>query len=534
MPSAIILGSGPSAAAVALALSDDPTYTVDIIDVGIDLEPANAEARARLSAGVPSVWDRDDVASVAMQPVAVKTRGLPEKRVFGSDYPFRDVGQLHGMSSDGDTNTSLVSPAFGGFSTVWGAQVMPFSAATFDAWPFGRDELAPHYRAVLRHVPYAGGHDDLERLFPHFVEPQPLPELAPRTQMVLDAYTEHRDRLERLGVTVGAARLALQPSACVRCGLCMTGCPYGYVYSASQTLDPLVQSGRVTRHSGLLALRVRDEDDTAVVEATELCSGRLRAFSADRVFVACGAVGSTRVMLNSLRRYDQPVDFQESAQFLMPVMSRAPTADPRATTEFTLNQFNVVVALDEAGFDVSQVHFYPYNEAVQRALPAVLRHRLAEPLTRSLLRRLSVGIGYLPSWASPGISLRASAPLAPGQLPRVHVAGERVRAPQNAMFRKVARRLIAAAPYLDLWPALPATTFAAPGKSYHWGGSFPHRARPRRGDNSTDVLGRVPGFDRVHLVDAAVFPTVPATTFTLSIMANAHRIATATKVLDHG
>jgi choline dehydrogenase-like flavoprotein len=30
------------------------------------------------------------------------------------------------------------------------------------------------------------------------------------------------------------------------------------------------------------------------------------------------------------------------------------------------------------------------------------------------------------------------------------------------------------------------------------------------------------------MVDAAVFPTVAATTFTLTIMANAHRIASAT------
>jgi choline dehydrogenase-like flavoprotein len=30
----------------------------------------------------------------------------------------------------------------------------------------------------------------------------------------------------------------------------------------------------------------------------------------------------------------------------------------------------------------------------------------------------------------------------------------------------------------------------------------------------------------VHLVDASVFPAVAATTFTLTIMANAHRIAT--------
>jgi choline dehydrogenase-like flavoprotein len=36
---------------------------------------------------------------------------------------------------------------------------------------------------------------------------------------------------------------------------------------------------------------------------------------------------------------------------------------------------------------------------------------------------------------------------------------------------------------------------------------------------------------RVHLADASVFPTVPATTFTLTIMANAHRIVSS--VLTH-
>ena len=32
-------------------------------------------------------------------------------------------------------------------------------------------------------------------------------------------------------------------------------------------------------------------------------------------------------------------------------------------------------------------------------------------------------------------------------------------------------------------------------------------------------------WNRIHLVDGAVFPSVPATTFTLTVMANAHRIA---------
>jgi len=41
----------------------------------------------------------------------------------------------------------------------------------------------------------------------------------------------------------------------------------------------------------------------------------------------------------------------------------------------------------------------------------------------------------------------------------------------------------------------------------------------------SDVLGRPVGFTRVHAVDSTVFPTVPAAPPTLTIMANAYRIA---------
>jgi choline dehydrogenase-like flavoprotein len=48
--------------------------------------------------------------------------------------------------------------------------------------------------------------------------------------------------------------------------------------------------------------------------------------------------------------------------------------------------------------------------------------------------------------------------------------------------------------------------------------------RRNPGAFEVDLQGRPTGFSRVHLVDASVFPSLPATTITLSVMANAHRI----------
>jgi hypothetical protein len=48
--------------------------------------------------------------------------------------------------------------------------------------------------------------------------------------------------------------------------------------------------------------------------------------------------------------------------------------------------------------------------------------------------------------------------------------------------------------------------------------------REKPGAFESDCLGRPHGWTRVHAVDATVLTSVPATTITFSVMANAHRI----------
>ncbi|WP_432564140.1 GMC oxidoreductase [Kineococcus sp. SYSU DK003] len=520
MTTNLVLGSGPAAAGVALRLAAAGDQEVTLLDLGGRLEAQHAAAVSRLGAGPD--WDPADLDLVSTQPVATDRGRLPQKRSYGSDYPFRDLGQLEGIRALAGGNRSVVSSAYGGFSTVWGAQVMPFSKATFARWPIGWADVEAHYRAVLREVPLAAEHDDLAEHFPLLAEAAPLPPLAPRSLQVLARAERHRAGLRRRGVTVGRARLALRPRGCTSCGLCLTGCPYGLVYSAAQTIDRLAAAGALRHHRGLLVHRVGQDGATATVVARHLGSGRDVVFRADRVFVACGGLGTTRLVLGSMARPPRQLDLAESVQFAVPFLSRVPVPDPRRAPVpgFSLNQFNVLVDLDGTGYDTSQIHCYPYNPAVLAALPRPLRHRLADPLTGQLLRRLTVGLGYLPSWASPTVRVSRGGRSEQG-LPEITLAAGPAQV--EGMFAQVARRLVTAAPALDLWPVLAATEQAAAGKSYHFGSAFPHAADAS--PTTTDRLGRLPEWDRVHLVDGSVLPSVPSTTFTLTVMANAHRIA---------
>ncbi|PAQ00358.1 MAG: GMC family oxidoreductase [Mesorhizobium sp.] len=530
MPSSIIIGSGPAAAAAVLALSEKPDEKITVFDPGTVLDAETQEVISRLSKLRVDDWDEEDVRRVSLQPKQVQSDSLPEKRSYGSDFPFVNKGQLDGVHCEGRVNSAVISSAYGGFSNVWGAQIMPFSAATFRRWPFDFSDMEEHYRTILGHIPFAGESDDLEEWFPLIGSPDPLPPLAPRTQMVLANYDRHRDRVRSTGITIGRARLAFSAPECQPCGLCMTGCPQSLIFSASHSFDRFRRSGRIDYRSGLLAVRVDQEGDTAVVHARELSSGRIQRFTADRVFVGCGPIGTTRLILGSLGS-DQPVHLSESAQFVLPMMSMKPTPDPRTRREFTLNQFNMVIGEDDEGFDVSQIHFYPFNQAYYDALPGFLQHPAAAFATDRLLSRLTVGLGYLPSWASPKVRVTAQMSAAPDELPQITLTSEgfseaKVKGKDvPPMLPDVIKRIRRAAPYLDLWPVTPQMLWSGGAKSYHFGGSFPHASERNTGRATTDRLGRLARWDRIHLIDGSVFPNVPATTFTLTVMANSHRIA---------
>lgn len=517
-----IVGSGPAAAAAALALLREGQFEVEILDVGQRLEEQRQALLNSVSDCRPSEWPEAVRPELSRQP-AVNVEGeLPEKWLFGSDFPFRDAGQLRELTADAGGNGRSVSGAFGGFSNAWGAQVMPFSRPTLDSWPIGYDTMVPHYRAVLEQIPFAGSDDDYSELFPLLAQADPLPPLAPPVAAALRRYARRRAGVRARGVTLGEARLAMRAPHCAECGLCLTGCPYGLIYASSQTLQPLIEREAVKYRDGMLVLRVGEDEQGCWIEAKDLRNGTIRIERSDRVLLACGGLGTTRVVLNSIRPDTRSLTLEESAQIVLPFASARAQHDPCTYSTFTLNQFNVLIEYGRAGLDLAQIHLYPYNPTFEEALPAPLRQR--QVARRAVLRRVVAGLGYLPSWASPKVAL-AVGRSGTDELPAVHLSARTNRSTRRAL-AAVLSRLLAVAPALDLWPVIPSLRLSGPAKSYHFGGSFPHVfGRPTHGALETDTLGRPSEWRRVHLIDASVFPTVAATTFTLTVMANAHRIA---------
>ena len=510
----LVVGSGPAGIACAAALLD-AGERVTLLDAGLSLEPDRLAAKARLAVDAPAAWDPADVARLQEAPPPVG--GVPDKRAYGSDYPFRHPAAATRLSL---ASTGLrPSYAAGGFSAVWGSAILPYTDRDLAGWPIATRDLAAAYAAVARLLPLSARRDGLETRVPLARDPDGALPLSRQAQRLLDTTERHRGALEAAGLQVGQARLAVEPRGCLRCGLCLTGCPRDLIYNATASRDRLVPRGLITR-TGLIVRAVRESADGVVVEAVGP-DGTAQAIPGTRVFLGAGPINTTEIVLRSLGWFYRTVTLKDSQYFLMPVFGLR--GMPGVETEALHTLAQAFLELDDAAIGPGTIHLqaYSYN-AMMRALVlarlGVLRHVV--PVSR-LLGRLMLLQGYLHSDHSGTIAATLRRDRA-GDLLDLAGAGNPATAPMIAAVRRKLTRLSLRTGIIPIRPLVDVTL---PGRGFHSGGSFPMAGRPAPGQS--DRLGRPHGLARVHCIDATIFPTVPATTITLTVMANAYRIGAA-------
>jgi len=520
----VVLGSGPASTMCAVALVERGVRVL-MIDPGEQLEQARSRVvEDALRASSHAQWG-SELSRMVRENTSPDVRGLPRKLAYGSDFPFR--WKEHGVELHQENVETLTSHAIGGLSNVWGANILPLLSNDTRDWPFPVETLGAFYRKVAARIPVSARVDGLAELFPLFTDnPSPL-QLSSQAKSFLSDLSVSKDALKDSGISFGASRLAVRVDAsaggpgCVSCGLCLYGCPHRLIYSSGQTVDVLRTSSSFEYRSGFTAYRLEEREDGCIVHLRSVASGCAEEVRGAKVFVGCGAVCTTALMLRSLDAYGQEIRLRDSQYFLTPFLRfRGPRG---VTTEDLHTLSQVAMELFDNKISSNFVHllFYTYNDMYRRALERLLgksRH-LVQPLVTAMLGRLMVIQGYLHSdlSGSVGVTVERTA----DSQERITLRGYENPATRVAV-SGVHRKLFGLARSLRGVPLTLMTQVGAVGKGYHLGGSFPMRSNPGRFE--TDTLGRLPEFRRIHLVDASIFSSVPATNITFPAMANAYRI----------
>lgn len=496
-----------------------------MLDGGVQIEPQRSAVVAAMRTTSRAEWRAADLA-LLKEGMEATTAGIPLKRLFGSDFPYRGAEGALGIAASGiGVKASL---ARGGLSNVWGAAMLPYLDADIPDWPIDVGCLDEHYRAVTEITGMSAASDDLADTFPLHMDRPDL--LAPSSQAewLLARLHAHRERLERAGLSFGRSRLAVagvRPGAwsgCVRCGLCMYGCPYGFIYNSADTVDRLLEHPRFSYQPDFIVESLAERGASVLITGRDRLTGTVSRIVAERAYLAAGAIPTTRILLTSMAALDRPVRMLDSQYYVVPLLMLRTVRGVRDEPLHTLSQLYVEVRDPRVSPYTVHLQVYTYNDLIGQMVRRVLGPFAGslDRLARNLEGRLIVLQGYLHSAHSGTmrVELRSNGG---GREPSLAVTGEPRRHTRRVV-RRVLMKLARHSLQLGAVPLLPLATIAEPGRGFHTGGAFPMRSRP--GAFQTDVLGRPSGWSRVHVVDATVLPSIPATTITFTVMANAHRI----------
>jgi choline dehydrogenase-like flavoprotein len=510
MPVAVI-GSGLTALACTNALLRRGA-AVTVLDAGMTLDAPTAKAVERLRSLSTGDWPVADAQWVTRNP-SLENGWVPQKLAFGSEYVFARKHKAVPMEGNHHASPTL---ALGGFGNVWGAAVLPAAPEDTAAWPIQPKDLAPSYGAVFDWLPLSGEEDRLANVFPLFSRKcVPLQRSADAAMLLRDLDAVGPDTLIH-----GRARMAVAAPNCRYCGHCLSGCVYQALFNPAHAFQRLQREARIDYQPGWVLKTVTEESSKVRVTVRRLDSAERDDFIFDRVFIATGAINSTRVVLESLGLYGCPVVFREAQRFVTPVLrvSGAPVAWPKTNT---LASVFIEMRVSGLGDNWMHVQLSGMNEFIAHKLRRI-HGRWTRRFTDPVERRLMVGLCALHSDHSAG--LRAVL------LPGVNGQEARIRLDEigQSRARRARRRAVSTlarvAPRFRSIIAAPAVLPIPTGASNHIGGTLPMRWKPF-GPLESDLLGRPAGWQRVHVVDSSVLPTIPATTTALPSMANADRIA---------
>jgi len=518
--SVCVIGSGPAGIAAAKALLSQDVDVL-MIDPGIGLEKSISNDVSCLKKKPASEWSSQEKEMLKFG-VESSGKGVKEKLLFGSNFASREIGRQSYQKVNTSFYTSLATR---GLANIWGAGILPMYPEDMAGWPIKFADLEEHYKNVLSYMPLSGGHDHLEELFPVY-SCASSHNLSSQAMRMLDKMGRHADELANQGFYFGKSRLAghfqnpREGLGCQYCGMCLYGCPYGIIYSGQDTLADLRKDPRFKLQHGLIVKSMTETSDRVEVHVTDIHGKQIESLTADRVYLACGAFSTSRIMLETMKKYNISLKMKTSDQYYQPFLSIAGSQDIQNEELHTMSQ--VFWGIKNKSISPYLIHssVYTYNDLYYSTLKNIFGSlsTILKPAINQLLGRLSFAITYLHSDHSATLDVR----LNNNVNKTLSVIGE-----PNPISLKIYSDLIKYwsknFKYTGQYPVPFYNGARLPGSGNHNGGCFPMSKSPKGFE--TDLLGRVSGLSRIHIVDSSVFPTITATTLTLSVMANSYRIA---------
>lgn len=530
----LVVGSGASGVHYALTVLERGEE-VTLLDVGYERpaaplpEATYPELKERLEDPVTHILGRHGE-FVVYPGLVSKPYGFPPSKGYVFQQPTAWSLTSRGFYP-------LVSFARGGLAEAWTGGSYELDERDLAGFPFSLGDLQPHYATVARRIGISAERDDLERFSPLTAGyDAPLP-LDAHSAHLLQAYARRKQRINALGVYLGRSRVAVltrrlgERAECTQLGRCLMGCPRESLYAPSYTLRELQRFPGFMYVPGVFVERVVVDGNGVATGAVtrELTGAGEKHFTGDRVVLAAGALATTRIYLGTLQHENGAAPelpgLMDNRHVMMPFVTPSQVGRDVEIASYQFHHLALGMRGATPGSDVhgqitalkgAQVHpivsTLPFD--FRSALAVLARVRAALGIANFWLAdtRRPSNVAHLRVMEDGHHQLVLSYGDDASDLDRTHQA--------ITAIRKSLRILGAIAPKSQ-------TTVLPRGSSVHYAGTLPMTREELLHTCRAD--GSVRGFERLFVVDGAAFSSLPAKNITFTLMANAVRIAHASR-----
>jgi hypothetical protein len=520
----LVLGSGPAAVMAALTLLGQGK-SVSLLDAGLP-----QSSGAELPHGSFQDWQAKEQDQwkllLGERYEALQTGEVSTAAHLSAGRRYVNEGVSDWMPVSGDL-TPLESLSRGGLGQAWGLGSFAYSEAELKACGLPGKEMQEAYNVVSRRIGISAGNDDLRHwLLPGISDVLPPLKSDRLISSLHNTYSKHQNAFHKKGVILGSPTMALLTEPYNgRPALSYDELEFyrddDSAYRPEISLREMKANPRFRHLSGWIALSFREDNNGVLLELRnrDNCSGgQIRA---GKLLLAASTLSTARIVMRSLNIPSLPL-LCNPYQYLVSLSPQFLGRNPEARRS-ALAQAMMLIRHPKDESRNSVVSLYTYGSLLQyrllREIP-ILPLREAQRLARFASPALVIaGIHHPEAGAAAKcISLHPDPKSLSGD--RLHITYEQ-QAAEVQEITGVNRRLRHALRQLGLIPL--KLLDPGMGASIHYAGSLPFADEHGRGRLQGD--GKLIGTDNVWVADASGFRFLPAKGITLSIMANAHRIA---------
>jgi hypothetical protein len=523
----LIVGSGPSGSHAAMEAAGGGRK-VALLEIGYSEDRPPAFDPSRTFSEIRRSDPNQQAYFLGDNPVAVlRNQGRAGPHLTpGRQYMIRDMDQLFPLESD--TFLPLQSSGLGGLGVSWGANCFALEDYELERIGISAPAMPSYYAGAAAEAGISGRTDDplapLIANLDHRVIQPPLP-LDSNAETLLRRYQARKDRYIASGIYLGQSLLAVlsqdlgDRQANPQTDMDFWGDAGKSVYRPRYTIDKLKALSNFTHLTGRLALRFRSAADSVTLECRNLATGAPETVSARKLLLAAGAINSGRLALASSRDYQSRLPILCNPNHWVAAVNLSMLGKPARDRRHSLSQLTVLMRAECGGPDYVLAQIYSYRSLL---LFRLLKDIPLPPKQGLLFLRLmataftAVNIHFpdRPS-ADRWIQLEARDT---GDVLR---AGTTYSAAEKAWIQRHERRMLRFLAGLRCIPM--GVNKPLHGASIHYAGTLPYSPEDRPYTTAPD--GTLRHAPHVYVADGASWRFMPAKGLTLTLMANARRVA---------